>query len=605
MPDPQPANVDRLALEALQWLAKTLGQMSLYKVGHPAVAAALKAAEERLDAALAETSGELAFTVDEGKWIANGRIIGFTNQTPPAMPALLERFKLISITFRAGLTYEELVTFCELAAARPDATQDLSPKAYLEERGVTHIAFNEAVYAKMDAADAPPAQAEPSPPPAAEALASNFEELPLEAAIEALVERAVPDPSARAAIIERVMKLVAEDIARRVNEATLELVAEKTVIRNEAIRTEAVIGDMAEGVVVVDEKGKILMMNPAAEEVYGVTLAQAAGKHLTERAGEEHVVTLASGMALPGDREVKPEIESRGAADTRRTLRASGAVVQNEAGKVVGMVASLPDVAKHKELQRMQRDFVAHVTHELRAPLASIHSALEILQEQFAGTLKPTEDKMMAMALRNTDRLGDMINSILDFSKIESGQMTVNPQPASPEKIAREAVESMSAWTAKKGLSLDLSVAPNLPPVKADERRTVQVLINLLSNAIKFTPKGGRITVGLSPSQEKSGKFVEFFVKDNGPGIAKEDQKKVFEKFVQIAAGEMQTAGTGLGLSIAKALVHLQGGNLWLNSEKGQGATFTFTLPMCAETRVEAPAPRPSPPWWKSLLGGK
>ncbi|MFA6003491.1 MAG: ATP-binding protein, partial [Elusimicrobiota bacterium] len=178
-----------------------------------------------------------------------------------------------------------------------------------------------------------------------------------------------------------------------------------------------------------------------------------------------------------------------------------------------------------------------------------------------------------------------------------------------PEKIAREAAESVMPWATRKKLGLDLAVMPGLPPIHADEKRSVQVLINLLSNAIKFTPVGGRITVTLDWSKEDRNKFLEFSVRDTGPGIAKADQKKVFEKFVQVAAGEMHTAGTGLGLSIAKALVHLQGGKLWLESELGQGAVFAFILPIYVAPRDGDAAARPALkvqlPWWKKLLGLK
>ena len=223
---------------------------------------------------------------------------------------------------------------------------------------------------------------------------------------------------------------------------------------------------------------------------------------------------------------------------------------------------------------------------------------------------KADEEKMMSTALRNSDRLADMINSILDFSKIESGQMTVAQRQTNPEKIAREAVESVTPWVSKKHLGLALSVVPGLPPVYADEKRTVQVLINLLSNAIKFTPAGGRITVSLARARDNPEKFLDFAVADTGPGIAQADQKKVFEKFVQVASGEMTTAGTGLGLSIAKALVHLQGGVLGVESELGRGATFAFTLPVYIPPREESFARAPSgqkksPSWWKKLLGLK
>jgi len=207
-------------------------------------------------------------------------------------------------------------------------------------------------------------------------------------------------------------------------------------------------------------------------------------------------------------------------------------------------------------------------------------------------------------ALKNSDRLADLIRDILDFSKIESGQMTVYPGPADAGNIAGEAVESLQPWAQKKTIELTLTVSPGIPRVESDEKRTVQVLVNLLSNAIKFTPKGGRIQVRVQPHRIAGENFALFSVKDSGPGIPKKDHEKVFEKFVQVAAGERLVGGTGLGLAIAKALVHLQRGQMWLESEEGKGSTFLFTLPHhVAQHDEEAPLPPPPLPWWKRLLG--
>ena len=433
----------------------------------------------------------------------------------------------------------------------------------------------------------------------------------LERTLHALVAKAVPDPVLRAKVLAQVMKLLEADIAKRVEEVTLPLKREKKAVENEAARTTNVISNLVEGVVVVDDQGKILMMNPAAEQIYGSTLAQNAGKGLSEKVGEQFVVAMASELVTPNDRDISQEVKVAGVDDVKRTLKASSAVVQTEAGKVVGMVTALPDVTKHKELQKMQRDFIAHVTHELRAPLSSIRAALEIIQGEFGAKMEEEETRMLGTALKNSDRLADMINSILDFSKIESGQMTVYPKPCPPGSVAKEAVDSLQPWAQKKRITLTLEAPGGLPIVEADSPRTVQVLVNLLSNSIKFTPAGGTITVKLARRMEGNVPFVEFAVIDTGPGIPKAEQARVFEKFAQIAAGETHIGGTGLGLSIAKALVHLQKGKMWLESEAGQGATFLFTLPVQTAQAVEATFVRTkagkvvAAPWWKKLLGLK
>lgn len=631
--------IERLCLEALKGIGKTLGQMALYKVGHPAVAETIQSAQTNLTAALAGSgTGELVVSLDGQKLIANGRMVGAVSQLPNAIANLFTRFKLSSLTFRSGVTHEELSAFCELAASRPDSPQAADPTGYLAGRGVSRIALNEAVYTKsrdastggigsgvkegggaagagegdgagagQGGAAAAAASAEDPIREISEAIHSGS----LERTLMALVAKAVPDPVLRQKVLQQVMKLLEQDIAKRVEEVTTPLKRDKQGLENERARTESVLSGAVEGVVVVDEQGKILMMNPAAEQVYGASLAQAAGKPITDKASDQLVVTLASEIETPVDRGIKTEIKVQGADDAKRTLRASSAVVKTEEGKVVGMVSALPDTTKHKELQKMQRDFVAHVTHELRAPLSSIKAALEILQGQFAGKIEDEETRMLNTALKNSDRLADMINSILDFSKIESGQMTVYPKPADPTRIAQEAVDSLQPWAQKKRIALTLTAPAGLPIVSSDSGRTVQVIINLLSNAIKFTPAGGSITVSLAKKVVNGEYFVEFAVTDTGSGIPKAEQARVFEKFVQIAAGEQHVGGTGLGLSIAKALVHLQGGQMRLESDAGKGATFFFTLPVHTAQAVEAASIRTktkleeSSPWWKKLLGLK
>lgn len=403
------------------------------------------------------------------------------------------------------------------------------------------------------------------------------------------------------------MQQFQQEVERKVRTATEGLRREKTMVENEQVRTQAVLSSAAEGVVVVDDQGKVLMMNPAAEDLYGVKLVEVAGKPLTENIGDEHLLTLATEMSVPQDRAIKADVAIKGVDDTRRTLRASTAVVQNEAGKTVGMVSVLPDVTKHKEYDRMEREFVAHVTHELRAPLSSIRAALEILQSQILGKLKDDDNRIFDTALRNADRLEDLIKNILDFSKIESGQMTVHPQPADPEKIARDGAESLRPWCIKKGIQLAVTVEPGIPKVLADSSRTVQVMVNLLSNAIKFTPAGGTISVTVATGAKENDRFALFSVSDTGPGIAKKDHAKIFEKFVQIAAGEKTVGGTGLGLAIAKAFIHLQNGQMWIDSDLGRGAKFLFTLPFYVPPRETAGPAKPAArlPWWKKLFGLK
>ena len=609
-----PNPFDQLCIEVLKAVGKTLNQMSLYKPGHASIAPILADAYEILGRALDQAEG-LTYAFDHEFLLANGRVIGSASQVPTAVTAFFERYRVGCLTIKRGASVEELTALCELAAIRPEEKPD--PGAFLAERGVKYIRVDEAVYVKAGeggtgvGAEARSGAIESPEGHAEHPFVKRFRNATIEDSLNELVKAVVPDPVDQQRIIEAVISRMRDDLDRRVKEATEKLLHDKTTLENEQARTQTVLNNMADGVVVVDDQGKILMMNPAAEDIYGATLAQVAGKSLAEAVRDPHLLAIAHDMGtVPGTETYEPGVKVVSAEESRRTLRASAAVVQNEAGKTVGMVAILPDVTKHNELARMEREFVAHVTHELRAPLSAIRAALEIMQGQFRGRLTVDDERMMGTALRNADRLNDLIRDILDFGKIEAGQMTVHPEKAEPAKIAEEAVESLRAWAERKTIALSMDVPLELPLVSADPRRAVQVLINLLSNAIKFTPKSGFISVRLAPVSEEGLKFVRFSVTDTGPGIPKAEQGKIFEKFVQIQSGEQHIGGTGLGLAVAKALAHMQKGKLWVQSEEGKGATFLFTLPVYVFSQDETPAPPQSAsqtaprPWWKRLVGG-
>ncbi len=603
--DIQQTPFDALCLDVLKSIGKATRQINLYSGTHPAVREMISRTMSQLKELLGQANdGKVFYAIDGDKLVANGKIIGQVHEVPSSVQQIFTRFKLNSLGFSDGVSEAELMSLCELGSLRPEQAKDVVASERLSAAGVEHIQLNEAVYTKVGEAQD---QAVVEKSVEAKELLDDIDERPLEDTVQKLIWANVPDPADRAKIIESVMERVRKDIQEAVQEATRELVKQKTTLENEQARTQAVLGSMADGVVTVSDTGEVLMMNPEAEEMLGDKMKDTVGKPLPEFVKEEHLLSMSKEIVAPEDREIDSEVAIKANDDSKRTLRKSTVVVRNEKGKTVGMVSGLSDKAKHREAEKVEREFIAHVTHELRSPLTSIRAALEIMQDAVLEKLAADDKQMMTSALRNADRLEQLINSILDFSKIESGEMTVYPKGVDAEGIATEAIESMKPWTIKKGVNLHLEASPGLPSVLADKSRTVQVVVNLLSNAIKFTPKGGHITIRIEPGAGKHAKFVLYSVQDTGPGILKKEQSKVFEKFVQIAAGERHVGGTGLGLAIAKALVHLQKGAMWLESDAGKGAKFFFTLPHYVPPRDEdaaKPKPKPKPKsWWKRILG--
>jgi len=241
------------------------------------------------------------------------------------------------------------------------------------------------------------------------------------------------------------------------------------------------------------------------------------------------------------------------------------------------------------ELDRLKDEFLSTVTHELRTPLTSIRALSEILLDD-PDTDVAMRQEFLSVIVKESERLTRLINQVLDMAKIEAGEVDWHIGPVDLRAVAEHAVDTTSQLFRDKDVRLAVELPSGLPPVHGDDDRLVQVVVNLLSNAAKFTPSGGhvRLTVRATPEGAR------LDVSDDGPGIAPEHQAIVFERFRQV--GDTMTEkpqGTGLGLAICRRIVEHLDGRLWVESEPGRGATFSFIVPY-AEAAVERAAPGPA-----------
>jgi signal transduction histidine kinase len=221
-------------------------------------------------------------------------------------------------------------------------------------------------------------------------------------------------------------------------------------------------------------------------------------------------------------------------------------------------------------------EFLANMSHELRTPLNAIIGFSEVLTERMFGELNDKQDEYLKDIHASGLHLLSLINDILDLSKIEAGRMELELSDFHLPTALDSALTLVRERADRRSIALHLSVDERLGQIRADERKVRQVVLNLLSNAIKFTPEGGRIEVGVAP---KDG-MVEVSVSDTGVGIAPEDQEAVFEEFRQVGTADKKVEGTGLGLTLCRKFVELHGGRIWVTSQVGRGATFTFTVPV-------------------------
>lgn len=248
------------------------------------------------------------------------------------------------------------------------------------------------------------------------------------------------------------------------------------------------------------------------------------------------------------------------------------------------------------EANKIKGEFLANVSHELRTPLNSIVGFAQVLEETLRQRTGPVDEKRKRYArniINSSQQLLTLINDLLDLAKIEAGRMNVNVEAISAADTAEGLVSLIRPQARQRDIDLRLKVAPNLPAINTDAGKIHQILFNFLANAIKFTPPGGRVTLDVDAITEKEDARVRFAVTDSGPGIPRDQQQAIFEKFTQLDTSmTREHRGTGLGLTISRELADLLQCEIRLDSTEGQGATFSLYIPLKLSERGAPLMPR-------------
>ncbi len=339
------------------------------------------------------------------------------------------------------------------------------------------------------------------------------------------------------------------------------------VLTSEHSKLSAVLDQMADGVLIADFEGRVQLLNPAAERLFGIGKETGLGRSVVEVLRYHQLVDLWT-AAKEGQRQTTMlEFGSQ-----HLFLQATGMPLK--IAEKDSILILFQDLTQLRRLETVRRDFISNVSHELRTPLASLKALSETLQE---GALEdpPAARRFLLRMETEIDNLTQLVNEILDLSRIESGKVLLSFQRIQPCDLLGPAYERMELQVARAGLELVLNCRADLPAVFADPDRITQVVINLIHNATKATPPGGRIT--LSAYQDRE--LIVFFVKDTGVGIPKGDLARIFERFFKSDRAR-SGGGTGLGLSIARHMVESHGGSIWAESEAEMGSTLYFSLPI-------------------------
>jgi two-component system phosphate regulon sensor histidine kinase PhoR len=369
-----------------------------------------------------------------------------------------------------------------------------------------------------------------------------------------------------------------DKLSKAIDETAIQFRNRIDEVSKERDYLQTIFKGMAEGVLVVDERGRILVANHALRQLLHLSpsVANRTALEIIRNAQLEEAIrdVIRKGNSTLFELNLPLPLEKTFEVNVVQIM-SSPEEKEKGAEGVRGAIAVFHDITRLKELEKVRQDFVANVSHELRTPLTTIKGYAETLLQ---GALhEEVAAQFVQVIKRHTDRLTKIVEDLLTLSKIESKEFQLKSENVLVVGIIDDAIDFVKETSERKGISIRKNdISPSLS-VHADRDYLEQVLINLLDNAIKYGREGGEIII--SAMEEGRGE-VQLSLRDNGTGIPKEDIPRIFERFYRVDRGRSrELGGTGLGLSIVKHLVQAHGGRVWAESQLGEGSTFYFTLP--------------------------
>jgi two-component system phosphate regulon sensor histidine kinase PhoR len=378
------------------------------------------------------------------------------------------------------------------------------------------------------------------------------------------------------------------ELTRSFNQMAIHLRRTIASLTDQQNQLSAVLDNMADGVLITDDRGLVALINPAAAELLGADKEQALGRSFAQVARDHRIIDLWRRCYKEREEQVEP-IEM----DRQDAFLQVIATPLGEGDRACLLI--LQNLTRVRRLETVRRDFISNISHELRTPMAALKALVDTLRD---GALEdpPAAQRFLDRMDMEVDALTQMVQELLQLSRIESGRAPIRMEPVSVVEVVIPPVDRLRPQAERAELEVTVDISPELPPVLADVDRVQQVVTNVVHNAIKFTPPGGRIEVsarrlsigggdrvslraiGLDPDVSLSGEWVLIQVEDSGVGIPSDDLPRVFERFYK-ADRARSGGGTGLGLSIAKHIIQAHDGHIWAESIEEEGTTFRFVLP--------------------------
>ena len=377
---------------------------------------------------------------------------------------------------------------------------------------------------------------------------------------------------------------ILEDVAESESKLSQKTVA----LEKQTEQYESILGflkSIGDGVVATDLEGKIIFFNEAAERLFGQKSGDVFGKDVSqvkklyseknpEKTVEVTHDSLRTGKSYNSESQHYFILRQDG---SQLPVSFSVSPIFNKEKKMQGAIAVYRDVAEEREIEKTKDNFLSVAAHQLRTPLAGIRWTIESLLDGDAGKISKEAKNYLEQISENNQRLVDLVNDLLDVSRINMGKAQEEAVPINICKMLQEVADSQYGMAKERGITISFEKVCALnPDVKSAPKHLFQALENLISNSIKYTPKGGNIIVAADFEQEE----VIISVADNGIGIPKEDQVKIFTKFFRASNAVLkETEGSGLGLNVVKSFIEEAGGKIRFESVEGKGTTFFITLP--------------------------
>jgi two-component system phosphate regulon sensor histidine kinase PhoR len=373
-------------------------------------------------------------------------------------------------------------------------------------------------------------------------------------------------------------------------EQTKDLQIKLQLMKRQKRNSDAIIYSIRDVVVVTDEFDKLIIANKAAEELFEFDFKVSKFKPIGDlvKSGDNEFVDYIRQCRQSKVQGRKHEIELAD-GNRFRTFDCIVSCVRDHRDEVCGVVAVLHDITREKEVSQMKNDFVSHVSHELKTPLASITAYSEMLVDGEADD-EETKKEFYSVIQTQADRLNRLIEDILNISRIESGLIKVDKHAVSLAILIDEQLQMIKSFAEEKNIEV---IGPKtnemivFGQVYVDKDMICQVIVNLLSNAVKYTRSGG--TVRIESEIDENARIARVNVIDTGVGMPEDELEHVFDKFYRVGANNKEAKGTGLGLNLVKQIVEkVHGGRVFVESKQGQGSTFGFELPLATAETVDA-----------------